>query len=98
PSADINLNPKATDGCQVIIGLIDTGVGSLGKNLDQFLLPTVVVAGDGSIASQLTHGKGMAETIFQCVQANTGGNTSIKILPVDVYGGNETTTTFDVAQ
>jgi thermitase len=39
----------------------------------------------------------MAETIMGALQAKTGGNTSVKILPVDVYGCGETTTTFDVA-
>jgi hypothetical protein len=39
----------------------------------------------------------MAETILRAVQANTGGKTSIKMLPVDVYGCNESTSTFDVA-
>jgi len=39
----------------------------------------------------------MAETIMGALQAPTGGNTTVKILPVDVYGSGETTTTFDVA-
>ena len=39
----------------------------------------------------------MAETILNAVQQNTGGKTSIKMLPVDVYGCNDSTSTFDVA-
>src|SRR5262249_6124619 len=44
-----NLNPKANNGdCQVIIGLIDTPVGSLGNNMGQFLLHSISAAGSGS--------------------------------------------------
>jgi len=97
-SPQFNLTPKANDGsCQVVIGLIDTKIGSLGNNLDQFVLPSVSVAGGDCASSQLTHGTAMADTILRGVQANTGGKTSVKILPVDVYGCNETTSTFDVA-
>jgi hypothetical protein len=93
-----NLTPKANDGnCQVVIGLIDTSVGTLGNNLDQFLTTPISVAGKPTADSQLTHGTAMADTILRAVQANTGGKTSIKMMPVDVYGPNETTSTFDVA-
>jgi hypothetical protein len=98
-SQQFNLTPKASDGsCQVVIGLIDTPVGTLGNNLDQFVMPSISVAGGGNCkSSQLTHGTAMADTILRGVQANTGGKTSVKIQPVDVYGCNETTSTFDVA-
>ena len=97
-SPQFNLTPKANNGdCQVIIGLIDTSVGTLGNNLDQFLMPAISVAGKTTANSQLTHGTAMADTILRAVQANTGGSTSIKMLPVDVYGANESTSTFDVA-
>jgi hypothetical protein len=62
------------------------------------MLPAIHVAGSSQIdPSQLTHGTAMAETIMGALQARTGGSTSVKILPVDVYGGSETTSTFDVA-
>jgi len=97
-SPQFNLSPKANDGsCQVVIGLIDTPVGSLGNNLDQFVMKPISVAGDATVGSQLTHGTAMADTILRGIQANTGGSTSVKVLPVDVYGPNETTSTFDVA-
>ena len=97
-SPQFNLTPKANNGdCQVVIGLIDTAVGTLGNNLDQFVLPSVNAVGGDCTSSQLTHGTAMADTILRGVQANTGGATSIKILPVNVYGCNETTSTFDVA-
>ena len=95
---EFNLSPKANDGsCQVVIGLIDTSIGSLGNNLDQFVNKPVSVAGDPTADSQLTHGTAMADTILRGIQANTGGSTSVKLQPVDVYGPNETTSTFDVA-
>jgi len=97
-AADFTLSPKSNDGnCQLVIGLIDTSVGSLGKNLDQFVLPSVNTVEGGCTSSQLTHGTAMADTILRGVQANTAGQTSVKILPVNVYGCNETTSTFDVA-
>ena len=94
-----NLNPKVNDGdCQVVIALIDTPVGTLGNGMEQFLMPGISSAGGDCPASQLTHGTGMAETILQGLQANEHGSSSVKIIPVDVYGCNETTSTFDVAK
>lgn len=95
---NLQLKPKSGDGSKLIVGLIDTAYQSLGENLDAFMLPQIHVAGDAQIpADQLTHGTAMAETIMDSLQQKTGGSTSVKILPVDVYGGNETTSTFDVA-
>ncbi len=95
---DFTLTPKANDGnCQVVIGLIDTSVGSLGNNLDQFVNKPISVAGDPTPDAQLTHGTAMADTILRGIGANTTGGTTVKLQPVDVYGPNETTSTFDVA-
>jgi hypothetical protein len=104
---DFNLKPKDPNGeCPVIVGLVDTGFTSLGKDLDKFLLPAISTVDGGPAQSagatgspaSLTHGAAMAETILRSVQATTSGNTSVKILPVDVYGNYASTTTFDVAQ
>jgi len=97
---DLQLKPKTPDNgnCQLIVGLIDTPIESLGGNTSSFILPQIHVAGDYSQAdTTLTHGTAMAATILDAIQAKTGGSTSVKIQPVDVYGNNETTTTFDVA-
>jgi hypothetical protein len=98
-SPDLKLNPITNNNnCQLVVGLIDTAVQPLNPNLSQFLKPAIHVAGDAQIpATPITHGTAMAETIMGALQAKTGGNTSVRILPVDVYGGGETTTTFDVA-
>jgi hypothetical protein len=108
---DLNLKLKDPSGdCNPIIALIDTPVGSLGSSLDKFLMPAVSVVNSSQTSgssdvtphatgdSGLTHGTAMAETILRSVQGTTTGGTSVKILPVDVYGNNATTTTFDVAQ
>src|SRR5258708_24297628 len=39
----------------------------------------------------------MAETMLRSLQDSHKGNPSVQILPVDVYGPNASTTTFDVA-
>jgi Subtilase family len=94
------LKPRAPDSNQhLVVGLIDTSVQSLGKNLDAFIKPQLQAATQQTTPqpNQLNHGTAMAETILEAVQKQTGGTTSVSILPVDVYGGAETTTTFDVA-
>lgn len=97
-SPQFNLNPKANNGnCQIVVGLIDTHVQALGQGLDQFVLPAISVAGSATPSAQPTHGTIMGWTIMRALSGKTGGTTSVKILPVDVYGPNETTSTFDVA-
>jgi len=86
------------DGGRLIIGLVDTQVQALGNGLDKFLLPQLSVAGDGQLdPNSPAHGTSMAETMLRSLQALTQGSTSVQILPVDVYGPNATTSTFDVA-
>lgn len=98
-SPNFTLTPRANNGeNKVIVGLVDTSVGTLGNGLDQFLLPAISAAGDSPASSQLTHGTAMAETILEAIQQNTDGQTGVKLLPVDVYGGNETTSSFDVTK
>jgi hypothetical protein len=99
---DLKLNPMTNSGnCQLVIGLIDTPVQtqSLPSSYTQFVKPAISVAGPNQIpATTLTHGTAMLETILPALQSkSTGGSSSVTVLPVDVYGNNETTTTFDVA-
>jgi len=44
------------------------------------------------------HGTSMAETILRSLEIVTKGNTSVQILPVDVYGPNADTTSWNVAR
>jgi hypothetical protein len=95
------LKPKAGgDSSRVVIGLIDTAVQQLGAGMDDFLLPPLTVAGDAAPPNNRpTHGTSMSETILNGVamaQEETGA-TTVRILPVDVYGKNGATTTFDLA-
>jgi thermitase len=87
------------DGGQFIVGLVDSGVQPLGADLSAFLLPALTVD-PGHIPSGATpgHGTSMAETILRGIDiATQGGTSNVRLLPVDVYGSRETTTTFDLA-
>ena len=97
---DLELKPVTNTGpCQLIVGLIDTPIQSLGASMDQFLKPQIHVTGESNVASSgaLSHATAMAETILDAIQPKTGGTTSVRILPVDVYGSSHTTSTFNVA-
>ena len=98
PAPRLELKPPTGDG-RVVIGLIDTAVQPLGNNLDQFLLKQLSVSGDAQLdPSSPSHGTSMAETMLRTLQMLGNGSSAVQILPVDVYGANETTSTFDVAQ
>ena len=93
----LQMKPPPDSG-RVIVGLVDTAVQPLGNNLDQFMLKQVSVAGDPQLDPNTpSHGTSMAETLLRSIQNVTGGSTSVQILPVDVFGQNENTSTFDVA-
>ncbi len=95
---DLKLKPDANNNCQLMIGLIDTPIQPVTGNMTNFVLPQIHVAGDVQLdPNTLPHGTAMLDTLADSLQTSTGGSTSVKILPVDVYGNNSTTTTFDVA-
>jgi hypothetical protein len=97
PPPSLQLKPPPDTG-RIIVGLVDTAVQPLGNDLDKFLLKPVSVAGEAQLdPNSPSHGTAMAETILRSLEAMTKGNTSVQILPVDVYGPNATTSTFDVA-
>jgi len=94
----LQLKPRAStcDG-KVIVGLVDTPVQKLDGNLNDFLLPAVSVAGDAPTSPDMpTHATAMAQTLLRGVQASSGASSAVKVLPVDVYGGAPSTTTFEV--
>ncbi len=93
----LQLTPPPENG-RVVVGLIDTAVQPLGNDLDSFLLKPISVAGDPQTdPNEPSHGTSMAETILRSLEMATKGSTSVQILPVDVYGPNASTSTFDVA-
>ncbi len=91
--------PSQNDPCNVIIGMIDTPIQSMGSSLDQFVMKPVSVVSDSGTptAAGPTHATSMAETILRAISQASGGSSSARILPVDVYGNSDTTTTWNVA-
>jgi hypothetical protein len=97
PPVQLQMKPAST-GDKVVIGLIDTAVQPLGGNLDKFMLKQVQVAGPGQLDPKVpSHGTTMAGILLRGLEGSSDGATSVQILPIDVYGGNQYTTTFDVA-
>lgn len=97
PPLSLQVKAPGPNG-RIVVGLVDTPIQSLGGGLDAFLLPAKSVAGGATPeAGAPTHATSMAETILSSIQSITGGSSSVQILPVDVYGNNASTTTFDVA-
>jgi hypothetical protein len=91
--------PTDDDPCNPVIGLIDTQVQTLGNGLDQFLMKPISVVGDvAPVTGTITHGSAMAGTIADALSQSSGGHTSARILPVNVYQSGDTTTTFDLLQ
>lgn len=99
PALELRLKPSAHQD-KLIVGLIDTAVQSLGSSANSFLLPALSVseAPGNAVGSEPTHGTAMAGTILLALQSVAAGETAVRILPVDVYGGGQFTTTFDVAK
>jgi len=96
PPLNLQLNPPPDSG-KIIVGLIDTSVQSLGPDLDKFILKQLSDAGDAPSGTDIRHGTAMAYTILQAIALASGGNSSVQIQPVDVYGAGDATTTWDVA-
>lgn len=95
----LTLDPNtANDPCHPVVGLIDTSIQSLGDQLNPFIMKSISVTGDPTTSSATTptHATAMAQTILRAV-SQQGGTSSVKILPVDVYGSSETATTWNVA-
>jgi hypothetical protein len=97
PPLSLQLKPPPATG-QIIVGVVDTAMQPLCGDLNKFLLKPISVAGTAQLnPGEPSHGTAMAETLLRSVQSMTKGNTSVQILPVDVYGPNVGTSTFDVA-
>lgn len=87
------------EGNPIVVGLIDTAVQSLGKDLDPLILKGISVAGEAKLpADTPTHGTAMAYDILMGLSQllPAGQATSVRLVWVDVYGNNPQTTTFDV--
>jgi thermitase len=90
--------PTQGDPCSPIIGMIDTMPQASGTSLDQFVLPPISVAGaDTSTPAGITHATAMYQTILNAVGQASGGHTSARIQPVNVFGPGDTANTWSVA-
>ena len=97
---NLRLQP-VKDGEALVVVLIDTAVQRPGGNFDSFLLPGLSIAGESTLAADRpSHGTSMFETLMRGISVfNEDGSASrVRVLPVDVYGPNGTTTTYEVAE
>jgi len=70
----------------------------MGADLDKFITKSISVAGDATPdPNSPAHGTSMAEAILRAASSVSGGQSSMNIVSVDVYGPNPTTTMFNVA-
>lgn len=97
----LTLKPDASAPAgQLVVGLVDQPV-QRNSPYSEFLLPGVSVAGDATPGdTSPTHGTSMFETLMRGLAStqDKGAATSVRVLPVDVYGNADTTSTFDVAR
>ncbi len=91
--APFSLNPTP-DTSGPILGLVDTAVDPPAQFKPYMLSPLNVTGEtDAPSSADPSHGTMMLETMLNAM----GGNPS-QILPVDVYGSGDTTSTFEVIQ
>ncbi len=99
--AGLGINPKPlAPGEGVVVAVVDTAVQGDAAGIKDFLLPAVSVAGNATPpADALTHGTSMAETLVRTLAAapDAAAGSAVRILPVDVYGNNDSATSFEVA-
>jgi len=76
----------------------DTGSGASPQSLGDpvaLFTPKQTTAAAGVVYP--THGTSMAYTILNAISQSSGGSSSARVLPVDVYGTGGTTTSWNVA-
>ncbi len=91
PQAMGNLSPSILPSISVFA---DTGSGTSAQSIGN---PFEVFTPKQVAASVPTHGTAMLQTILRAVSQSSGGASSVRVLPVDVYGSGETTTSWNVA-
>lgn len=100
-SAGLSLKPKAASpGDGVVVAVVDTGVQGAAAGIQDFLLPEVEIAGKATAsADELAHGTSMASTLLHTLSRLAEGeeSTTVRVLPVNVYGDRPDATSFDVA-
>jgi hypothetical protein len=82
-----------------IVALLDTAVAVDSPALKDFMLPALAVTESvAAVPQTLTHGTAMAETLLRSLALHSPepGGSTVRILPVDVYGAQPVTSTFDI--
>ena len=92
-ASGVNLSPVSSE-TPIVIGLVDTAVGTSGGIQEGFLL------GSSVLAPVPTHGNSVVAAILDGLAAAAGERaaSAVRILPVDVYGGAPETTSYQVAE
>ena len=90
----LTLNPPGDSG-RVIIGLVDTALQPSGTDADKLVIQQISIAGDAAVNGNFpTHGESMLQTLAQGLAAQ--GSTSARVVAADIYGNNETATTWNL--
>lgn len=87
-----NLNPPTVNG--PIVGLVDTSIVDLPDEFQKYMMTPISAVGTSEEPGDMpTHGTSMLETMLGSMASNPS-----MILPVDVYGDGDSTTTYDVME
>jgi hypothetical protein len=93
--SSVSTSPSVLPSISVVA---DSGSGaspqSIGNPVEVFAPKQVSAASSTAVP---THGTAMIQTILRAISQSSGGSSSARILPVDVYGGGESTTSWNVA-
>jgi hypothetical protein len=87
-----SLNPQPVANGP-IVGLVDTSVDPPSQFSPYMLTPINITGEEDTPGADPSHGTSMLETLLQAMP-----NDPSKILPVDVYGSGESTTTYEVME
>ena len=106
PETMFPLDPKpVTRGSQVTVALVDTPIQPLEGKMKDFILEPVRIKGEpGELPGEPTHATSMAQTVLNSLALSQEGTKAdatlgnVRVLPIDIYGGSGSTTTFEVAQ
>jgi hypothetical protein len=95
PQSSVSTSPSVLPSISV---MTDSGSGaspqSIGNPVEVFAPKQVSAASSAAVP---THGTAMIQTILRAISQSSGGSSSARILPVDVYGSGESTTSWNVA-
>jgi hypothetical protein len=96
----LSIRPAQVATGRLVIGLIDSVVQPINPAYDAFLVGRESVVASATTSTDLSHGTSMFANLIKAAEATagpSGATPNFGVLAVDVYGGNESTTAFDVA-